>query len=488
MAYKNTFFLTKHLTVALNDQGKTIILIDGKEYTVCMRLVFNVYVEDIPKFASIKNIDDAVNVSEQISRKRGRTNTELTYEISPEEEFRGHCSNLQAWVEYDYNPNLLHSNLSWQLLRGLAAAGDEKAIRVYLYSLEDRISKGTLEMSLELLRNYQTYAGPEDKKRLLTMILAKGNFKAFLDLANKAWSAFDAEARNLLMTRIITQLAKKTRMPKNVFNAALQLANKAWRGIDGEARKCLLFLILMKGTKQDCFLDTMIHESRDRNANAVLKSISNFTFDDFEERHAFFDACRAMLNQVPHPEEFWVMAADVLDFMEEWRMGMNACHEALAVKHDDFDARIMLGKIQDHSGDWKGAFQYFHEMRSWNIANDYEKIMISSSEIIVVAGHLVKNPNSAEALHYYGRLTYYDGFVEDSIDCYRKALAIDPGDKNIWKDYHLVLTSGAVVTNPDSKIADNPCVPCMCLSACSSDLMAECNKLSSWISKAQRKP
>ncbi len=30
------------------------------------------------------------------------------YEISEEEEFRGHCSNLQAWYENDYDTRLFY--------------------------------------------------------------------------------------------------------------------------------------------------------------------------------------------------------------------------------------------------------------------------------------------------------------------------------------------------------------------------------------------
>ena len=48
--------------------------------------------------------------------------------IDPETEFMGHCSNLQAWYEYDYDLRILHSSLSIPLLKKLAFLGDKKAI------------------------------------------------------------------------------------------------------------------------------------------------------------------------------------------------------------------------------------------------------------------------------------------------------------------------------------------------------------------------
>ena len=47
--------------------------------------------------------------------------------LSPEVEFHGHCSNLQAWAENHYDTRLLHSNLSFPLLKKLAELGDPQA-------------------------------------------------------------------------------------------------------------------------------------------------------------------------------------------------------------------------------------------------------------------------------------------------------------------------------------------------------------------------
>ncbi|KKK68925.1 hypothetical protein LCGC14_2939170 [marine sediment metagenome] len=56
--------------------------------------------------------------------------------ISPETEFWGHCSNIQAWVETNYNPNVLHSSISLPLLTELALC-DRKIFDSLLYHLDE---------------------------------------------------------------------------------------------------------------------------------------------------------------------------------------------------------------------------------------------------------------------------------------------------------------------------------------------------------------
>jgi len=62
--------------------------------------------------------------------------------ITPEQEFWGHCSNLQAWYEHGYDTRLLHSNLSFPLLKALGEAGDEHAMRMFKLEVAKRFIEG----------------------------------------------------------------------------------------------------------------------------------------------------------------------------------------------------------------------------------------------------------------------------------------------------------------------------------------------------------
>ena len=64
--------------------------------------------------------------------------------LSPEEEFKGHCSNLQVWVENNYDTSLLHKNLAFPLLKKLSSVGDPVAKEVLVQEIVERFkSKAT---------------------------------------------------------------------------------------------------------------------------------------------------------------------------------------------------------------------------------------------------------------------------------------------------------------------------------------------------------
>jgi len=142
MKWRRKFVVNEHLDVVLDDKGRSIILIDGVEFDVCMRLVLNIPLEDVEGYDTIESIDEAADRHATLFENTGFEKEVKAVSISPEEEFLGHCSNLQAWAEHDYDTRLLHSNLVWSLLMGLAEAGDEKAKRVLMGEIEVRLASG----------------------------------------------------------------------------------------------------------------------------------------------------------------------------------------------------------------------------------------------------------------------------------------------------------------------------------------------------------
>ena len=51
--------------------------------------------------------------------------------INPVDEFKGHCSNIQTWFENGYNTQILHSNLSFPLLKALSRTDDPQASKIF---------------------------------------------------------------------------------------------------------------------------------------------------------------------------------------------------------------------------------------------------------------------------------------------------------------------------------------------------------------------
>ena len=122
------------------ENNRTIIYVAGRRIIQCVHLVLNIQNRDVPMYDDIESIDEAAD----IYRKQGRNvgfESGFTH-IPPEQEFWGHCSNIQAWVENDYDTRILMSNLSFPLLRELTRAGDPVAKRVYKEEVAQRLESG----------------------------------------------------------------------------------------------------------------------------------------------------------------------------------------------------------------------------------------------------------------------------------------------------------------------------------------------------------
>ncbi len=107
--------------------NETIIFVKNKKFLQCSYLLLNIASQDIPDLDVIESIDEA---SEFLDNTLERTRVSI-FNIEPEQEFQGHCSNLQVWAENNYNSCLLHSNLAFPLLKKLSEVGDPQARLVF---------------------------------------------------------------------------------------------------------------------------------------------------------------------------------------------------------------------------------------------------------------------------------------------------------------------------------------------------------------------
>ena len=123
--------------IVLRFEGEnTVIYIAGKEFLQCKILLFNVAIDKVNEFNEISSIDEAVEVY--------NPSTGVVIDIPPEVRFWAHCSNLQTWAENNYNPRILHSSLSFPLLRKLSDAGNKQALQVFKEEIAGRIGSGNL--------------------------------------------------------------------------------------------------------------------------------------------------------------------------------------------------------------------------------------------------------------------------------------------------------------------------------------------------------
>ncbi|TFG25180.1 MAG: leucine-rich repeat domain-containing protein [Promethearchaeota archaeon] len=141
------FLINEFFELRLNKYGKTEIYIKGKLYTDCSSLFLTIPSNQTHQLDNIESIDEA---AELLGQTLDKAPVEL--HIDSETEFWGHCSNLQAWYEYDYDTRLLHHSLAFHLLRELTKAGDPLAKRVFKEEIASRYASGYPTV-VEYLRN-----------------------------------------------------------------------------------------------------------------------------------------------------------------------------------------------------------------------------------------------------------------------------------------------------------------------------------------------
>lgn len=118
------------------ENGITNIYVNGILFKHCKYLLLNANINEFDEYKDITCIEEVVAKSD----KSLESNTTEGI-ITPEDEFSGHCSNLQVWVENDYDTRILHCNIAFPLLRKLAKI-DPKARQVFKEEIIERLWSG----------------------------------------------------------------------------------------------------------------------------------------------------------------------------------------------------------------------------------------------------------------------------------------------------------------------------------------------------------
>ena len=132
----------------------TQIFVDGKPFKQC-KYLFLINPERAEQQEEIDSIDEVSSLY----------NSDLEKDIKPEDigitreqEFWGHCSNLHAWAENDYDSRILHRNLAFPLLKKLAEIGDPTAQKVFKDEVAERFASGFFPvMGFLFQNNYLDY-------------------------------------------------------------------------------------------------------------------------------------------------------------------------------------------------------------------------------------------------------------------------------------------------------------------------------------------
>ena len=161
--------ISELITLRLIDD-ETKIFVNNREFSQCKHLVLSVPINKSQDYNSIDELESDF-------RFNGA-------KIDPKTEFIGHCSNLQAWYEHDYDTKLLHKNLAFPLLRKLALAGDKKANKYFKEEVVRRIESGYIPVIEYLIREHYLITFTIEELVMIEPLLegkdCSTNYKMFL--------------------------------------------------------------------------------------------------------------------------------------------------------------------------------------------------------------------------------------------------------------------------------------------------------------------
>jgi len=143
---------------------KTFLYVNGEEFIQCKFLLLKGAQKTTGKRA-----DDSIDsMSEELSTRLEEKIIPSVLGITPEIEFWGHCSNLQAWVENQYATELLHRDIAFPLLKRLTDSGDKLAKKAFIEEIARRFaSKNPTVRQFLLEEGYLKYLkGTEYDKSL----------------------------------------------------------------------------------------------------------------------------------------------------------------------------------------------------------------------------------------------------------------------------------------------------------------------------------
>ncbi|TFF93368.1 MAG: leucine-rich repeat domain-containing protein [Promethearchaeota archaeon] len=154
--------ISKLITLKLEGE-ETVLYVNEEKFQQC-KYLFIVNPEKItPEDAN--SIDD---VKEFLGKRLEEEIIPKDLGLTAEELFWGHCSNLQAWVESNYDTQLLHSNLAFPLLKKLTKAGDPIARRIFKEEIVERFLNGSNNTRTFLCdEGYLTFLNKEELSLIL---------------------------------------------------------------------------------------------------------------------------------------------------------------------------------------------------------------------------------------------------------------------------------------------------------------------------------
>lgn len=147
--FSKEFKVNQYISLKL-ENNKTEIYVNDKRFIQCKNLFLNIDKDNYYYFDEMYSIDEAEGIYKEFLNKDSiyeignplSKRSTLEHNLTFEQEFWAHCSNIQAWVESGYDTRLLHRTISFPLMKRLTELGDLKARKVFKEEIVKRVLNG----------------------------------------------------------------------------------------------------------------------------------------------------------------------------------------------------------------------------------------------------------------------------------------------------------------------------------------------------------
>ena len=179
------FKINELISLKLNEKGETEVYMGGEKFLRCAFILLNISRESKLNEIEPNGINSIDKAAEYLDIYLEEGADPPPYEfqslleaITPEMKFWAHCSNLQVWAENGYDTRILHSNMSFPLLKRLAELGDKTALKIFKDEIMERFFSGV--ESVQGFLQEEGYLNYLSKEELYSMVYE--DYSALLEI------------------------------------------------------------------------------------------------------------------------------------------------------------------------------------------------------------------------------------------------------------------------------------------------------------------
>ncbi|NHJ20691.1 MAG: tetratricopeptide repeat protein [Candidatus Lokiarchaeota archaeon] len=334
------FRINDYITLRL-EHNHTTIYVNNEIFDQCRKILF-INPHNNEKQKMLDSIDEAIEILSDHPPVDYRSSD---FYITPEMEFWAHCSNLQAWVENDYDTRILHSNLAFPLLKKLVELGDTKAFHVFKEEIARRFLSGFPPVIQFLLnQGYLEYLNKEELEVLLDEFenILDNPISDLHDVKNSAilTNLTDYYLKRGLyynFVRSIKLAAKETSLDKRTLNKL------------GEA-----YIFLEKFHKAIDVLKKCI-ELPPFDPKPYLELA--YIYDEIGEYDNAKVMCNTVLNFHYYNKIAWIKLGDIYIHNNEYDKAIEACNIALSIDDQNPIPWCTLGSAYFYKGKYERAIE-----------------------------------------------------------------------------------------------------------------------------------